>query len=591
MISVQNHRQPLNGNNHMTKKGLTVVLALLFTSFLTYGQTDYEAQYTKGKQFFRSGQYNLAMESFKLLTNANPDNPYGAYASYYYAIAAYREGFNPMAKSMFLQIKQRYPRWNQIDEVNLWLGKLHFENDENLSALRALQDIQKPTLEVLATSLKQYELRQIDSLDEVKSLLEYFPEDRHIAMELAYKIAHQPLVNQDREQLETLISKFDLDASKLQVSSVSENVFKDRYRVAVLLPFLTDRLTPDERKKVNQVVLDLYQGIQLAHDSLVNDGFDIELLAYDTKADSAATARLLQKPEMKSVDLFIGPLFTGPIQAASSFAYANEINMFNPFSGDIAYIANNPFYFLCQSPEELVGKKAAQYVRQNARNKVGVVFSGTEQKDLDMAGAYIAEVKKDSFNLVITRSIAKGETEDVLDLLLKKDGDEYKIGRDSIGHIFLSTDDQLISSKVFSAIETRGDSIMVVCSSKLLEETGINYNIYSRQNIVLYAPSYTMKETNAYMNFRDKFIEKHRKVPSEGATTGYDLMMLLGTSLNRYGKYFQIGWNELDAIPGVLSFGYNYSNSNYNKRIPFLKYSEGGSVEIIEVIDDGDENE
>jgi TolA-binding protein len=100
---------------------ITACLALLVSTAVA--QVNYQQQYSNGKLLFRNGKYNLAMETFKSLITYDQRNPFTEYASYYYALSAYNQGYGSVAKDMFSQIKKLYPNWDQIDEVNLWLAR------------------------------------------------------------------------------------------------------------------------------------------------------------------------------------------------------------------------------------------------------------------------------------------------------------------------------------------------------------------------------------------------------------------------------------------------------------------------------------
>ena len=78
--------------------------------------------------------------------------------------------------------------------------------------------------------------------------------------------------------------------------------------------------------------LEYYQGFLLAVDSLKKRGTSINVYAYDTEGKSSTLDNILSKPEMKSIDLIIGPADNNLIQKTAEFALKNEINMVNAFS-------------------------------------------------------------------------------------------------------------------------------------------------------------------------------------------------------------------------------------------------------------------
>src|SRR3954468_1877118 len=104
------------------------LLSLLIST--VYGQVDFKQQYLNGKSFFKEGKYNLAMETFKKVIPYDQNNPYSEYASFYYAASAYNQGYASVAKDQFNQIKNLYPKWDKMEEVNFWLAKILFDNKD-----------------------------------------------------------------------------------------------------------------------------------------------------------------------------------------------------------------------------------------------------------------------------------------------------------------------------------------------------------------------------------------------------------------------------------------------------------------------------
>ena len=102
---------------------------------------DFKRQYKNSKDFFKEGNYNLAMESFKPVMVYDKNNPYAEYASFYYAQAALRQNFSAVAKDMLLQIRRLYPNWDQMNEVNYWLAKIYFDKGEWFQGMHILSEI------------------------------------------------------------------------------------------------------------------------------------------------------------------------------------------------------------------------------------------------------------------------------------------------------------------------------------------------------------------------------------------------------------------------------------------------------------------
>src|SRR5690606_12386457 len=124
----------------MLKKVLVVGIVLI--NSVAWAQVDYKTQYNNARQLFREGKYNLAMETFKPLIPYDKDNMYAEYASFYYAVSAYHQGYMAVAKDQLNHIKSVYPKWEKMSEVDYWLGLVHIKNGDFFQAFRVFSTIQ-----------------------------------------------------------------------------------------------------------------------------------------------------------------------------------------------------------------------------------------------------------------------------------------------------------------------------------------------------------------------------------------------------------------------------------------------------------------
>ncbi len=138
---------------------LSLVLSL---AVITATAQDYKRQYRSARDLFTEGKYSEAMSGFKSLSVYDKDNPYNEYASFYYAMSAYRLGYTTVAKDMLLQIKKGYPKWDQMDEVNYLLCKTYFDQQEYFQALNVMDQIRNPAFMSDLQKLKKVYISQIE---------------------------------------------------------------------------------------------------------------------------------------------------------------------------------------------------------------------------------------------------------------------------------------------------------------------------------------------------------------------------------------------------------------------------------------------
>ena len=552
---------------------------------------DLQQEYLEGKQFFREGKYSLAMSSLKPLVKVDQQSPFSKYAMFYYALAAYEEGYEALAKDMLLQIQEVYPEWEQMEEVQLWLARLYFEDKRFNQGIYVLNNISGKDLREAKERMLRYHLSQVDDIFLMAELFDAHSSNKQIARRFAQLLAQQPLEQQDPELLAQIIKEFNFDPADFNAGVVTQTEYKGKYKVAVMLPFVYESLQPDLRRKKNQFVLDMYNGIRLAVDSLRQMGVNIKVYAYDTKRDADQTAEILQKEELKSMDLIIGPLFPEPLELVQQFSFENKINMINPLSNNPAVLGKNPFAFLFKPSYTTMGKAMAELAVSEVKNPYGIILYGESETDSLLANAYKETFERDSFKIVLMEKIYEGGERRVLDILtsagkklkeMEVEKDEEKkeqelgltIPLDSIGSIYVASDEGLIITRVLSAIETRKDTIKVYGTDKWLDIKAIDYNALERLDVAMSAPTFFDYSKEWFRKFRKQYVNIHREVPSEFAILGYDIMMFSGTVLNKHGKYFQLALKEEPTLDGFLLTGYNYRYGNDNQVVPIVKVVE-----------------
>lgn len=584
----------------MVKKIICFVF-LVFFNLPVWAQSNYPKQYQDGKDLFRQGKYNLAMETFKPLITYDQKNQYSPYASFYYAVSAFRQGYLAVAKDMFLQIKSVHSKWDKLDEVNLWLAKVYLQDGDYFQGIKTLNLIQDKNVFAAGQAVKAQHLAEITDAETLKMMLEEFPKDEVVAKSLARVLVKDLTDDENKQMLESLIDQFKLERADY-IPEAPKTFHKDRYSVSVLFPFMLETLDSKPGKKRNQIVLDFYEGIKLAVDSLNQRGPQINLRAYDTDKGLDHLKRLLQTEELTNTDLVIGPLYPEENDIVQEFSLNNQVNVVNPFSNNTDLIGVNPYAYLFQPSSETIGKKAAEYVAEHARKNVCMVFFGSSRKDSVLAASFIEKgnelglqvvasqrvFKKDEALDIITILATPTEFEEVVDQrggrTSIKYASEFTLKKDSIGSIFVATDDPLIYTKVISAVETRGDSLLVVGSENWIDETAVAFEKYQSLGVVFSAPNFVSSDSPRRRAFTGKYLEKYGRVPSRLSLLGYEMMLLFGNQLETNGVYFQDGLNSAGFLPGHLFQGFKYQYTRDNQVVPFVKFKDG----VLTLIEKGD---
>ncbi|HEV8514613.1 MAG TPA: hypothetical protein VGQ59_15125, partial [Cyclobacteriaceae bacterium] len=268
-----------------------------------------------------------------------------------------------------------------------------------------------------------------------------------------------------------------------------------------------------------------------------------------------------------------------PVQ---EFSELNKINLFgHPFSNNGDFIGQNPFGFLYQPSYATIGEKSAELLAAKSSNKNCFVFYGETPKDSIMAFSFMRTALKLGLTIAYTEEVRSETSNDILATLATptefdewKNPTQFKLKMDSIGSVFVASDDALIYTKVINSVETRGDSIILVGQESWLEDNSVELSKFERINVALASPNFASISSRSYIQFRKKYLQTHGILPSSYAQKGYEFLMVLGHSLKTYGTYFQEGLMK-QRIPGALTSGYQMLPTHDNGLVPFISFKRG----------------
>ncbi|SHH14159.1 substrate-binding protein [Chryseolinea serpens] len=565
----------------MLRKGVLFFVLIACLQSAAFAQVDFTKQYFNAKTLFREGKWNLAMESFKPLMPYSTGNPFSEYASFFYALAAYNQNYKAVAKSTLVQIKTLHPTWDKMDEVNFWLGKINLEEKDYFQGLKMFAGLQDKKLQQDAEAIKAKNISTITDVETLRMMLEEYPKDPVVGTALATALSKNPATPEDKELLESVIKKFNLDRAGF-IPEAPKSYFKDTYTISALLPFMVNTLDASPVKKRNQSVLDLYEGMKLAVDTLAKQGVKISFRAYDTERNLEKIKSILNTEELKSTDLIAGPFFMEESKLITDFSLANRINVFNPVHNNSELIGNNPYAFLYQPSLEILGRKSGEFMADNVKKKNCLVFYGTSKRDSVLAANFMQAAKEKNFKIMKAHRVSKEGSQMIFTTLATPtEYDEFHypkqftLKKDSVGSIYVASDDALIYAKVLSSIETRKDDITVLGSETWLDQTAVDLEKFQNLSVVLASPNFVDQNKPLAKTFVRKYIKTHGRAPSNYAVLGYAYMLFVGNELKKNGVYFQDALAKEGIIPGNLTEGYNYQQGRSNELVPFVRFEEG----------------
>lgn len=585
------------------------LILVFFSSSPAKSQSALKKEYLHGWEMYQIGRNELAMEILKPLTLPENKNPLTPYAGYYYSLAAFKLGYNYLAEEMLKYILQEYPDWEKSDYARFWLVNIYLTEEEYENGINLAIQISDNLLKDKSGELLKKELFNLESLDQLKGYYELNSESKPLGEVLADRIMMQPILDQDRILINEIVEKFDLNRSKYNIVTEIESTKKDVYNIAVLFPFMLSDIIPNQAKRSNQFILDIYEGMKMAQQDLSYQGIRLNLFAFDTKMDSIVTGNLVNSGQLNGFDLIVGPLYPEPVKVISEYSYENRINMFNPLSTNSDLIKNNPFCFLMKPSSERQAIEAGKYVIKHVKNNHGLIFYENTDRDSVMAYTFMNHIERDSSDIVLIKKISSPDSVNVYNFLTHKINfsnialtsedsiriikryhltenlnafngkntnsrnlEVLMIAPDSIGYIFIASNNELIGANTISGVETRGDSILIIGNEDWMKFKSLSLEQMEALDIILIAPGYIDKNNTVIAGINEKIKNLLNQPPNKYHYTGYELLRYVGKMLDQYGVYFQTGFNKTGNYPGLLFQGFDYTGGNDNAVVPIIKF-------------------
>lgn len=389
---------------------------LLLVSFLAVSQRE-QAEYLEAKRLFDLGRYSSAKAAFSLLVESGT---FGAYAGFYYGLSTYYQGDTTVALDMWRQLLLQFPEWDQKQELLFWLAYVNFERGSYDQALNFSSELTKIIMNSeIETALVDRFIEPLP-IEDMKRLYEQRKDSRVLATILARKLNAVPREERDMVLIDFLVKKWEIELHEMETIYLPV-IKKKSYDIGLFLPFLFESLSNTGVITQNTLVMDMYQGMLLAAEDLNQAGKPVRLLPYDTKRKEEVTRKILEKPEIKNLDLIVGPLYPGPNNAVNEFSLNNLINTINPISSNSEVIDENVLSFLAKPSYETIAIKTAELaIAENQDNKYAMIFYEDNERDSSFAAVYKARIEADSFKVVWYKALDQENSKPTLDALVEQ---------------------------------------------------------------------------------------------------------------------------------------------------------------------------
>jgi ABC-type branched-subunit amino acid transport system substrate-binding protein len=538
---------------------------LLSGNGVTAQTTPEDTRYQNGRLLLDQKKYEMAMAEFLPLTNPSGTGARKAEACYLYSVAASQANKITEATAMLQQLINTAADWGNIEEAYYLMAKLSFDQKNYEKALGYLQSVKSEFIVTDAQALERSNLYLLADKNRFKNLLQQFPEDAVLARTYADKLAKGWYAEEDRAALETLVRKFNLDASVYDPNKLTAGRKKAEYNVAVLLPFSLD--SDAATRKKNQFAADLFAGMKLAQDSLAKNNVKVNLFAYEAPSDTATVGKTLRLPELKTMDLVIGPVYKATTKQAAAFAQKNQVNVLNPLSDDAELVKNNPNLFLYESSVVTQAQRSADFAYDSFEPKIAAIVYENTKDDTLFARAYRKQFELRGGQVKLYKKINTKKNPNVMAIF-------QNVDLTTFGHLVMVSDNLPAAVASVSQVESQNAKLPVMAKASWLEMPQLSLSQLDDLEIFFVYPDYRNSTSPGVRNFRRNYINSFHIPPSGYAYSGFEMVYNFGNLLNAYGAKFQTFLPQMGTVSGALTPGFNYSTAHDNQFVPILKLED-----------------
>lgn len=313
----------------------------------------------------------------------------------------------------------------------------------------------------------------------------------------------------------------------------------------------------EEKELINPRIigyLEFYQGVMLATDSLRKAGYPVTLYTYDTRRDRGRIREILQKPEMRDMDLIIGPVNYWNLEIVAAFARRHQIPLLSPFSSREEPVQYNPWIFQVTPIYEVEFRAWAEYLSDYYNKTMILVHNG----DANEYGK-IRFLKNELFRRI-------SEKADLEDLVFKEVimNDSVNVdmanvlNKEQENLVIIPSDNEAYVSNVISPLFYQLDNYDIQVSGMPQWNRFRNIDLVYFHNLNIgYFTSFYMDFDKPEMNrFIEKFYRTYRTEPYRVSPRGYnlsiygyDLMLAFVPALVNYGDNLIYFGEEMDSDP------------------------------------------
>lgn len=367
-------------------------------------------------------------------------------------------------------------------------------------------------------------------------------------------------------------------------------------RVAIVLPFLLDRYSPNEQSRM----VEYYQGLLMAVEKLKRYGYSFEINTFDSGSKEESLEPLLKSGRLDYMDIIIGAHYPEHNKQLAGFAREKNIPLVIPFTSKEDEIFRNPMvyvvntmqsYFYSEVIDHFVQRFPASNIifvedsiKSNKKDFIDTLAKGLKKNNIPYSTIQMEEITN------LTASIVKQKTDTAS---LGKIGKILQADKENI-FIPTSSAANTLSTIVPSIIILKNDTIGLP-SIKLFGYP--EWQIYANEmrsqlyeaDTYFYASFFSHYSLPEAAKFQDEFARWYdrnlQNIYPRYGMLGYDTAYPFLLAVAKWGKDMPDRINDVSFTPVQTGFKFERVNNwggMVNKKIYFIHYTPDYNIEKID---------
>lgn len=345
-------------------------------------------------------------------------------------------------------------------------------------------------------------------------------------------------------------------------------------KAAVVLPFNTDGTgTRDEQVRM----VEYYEGFLMAVDSLKKQGISIDLYTYDSGKTVSSVNKILNKAEMKNMDIIFGPAHPEQVKPMAEFAQKHNSRLVIPFSSKGDDVFSNPAVYQINTPQSyLYSEVYEHYLRKFPNAHVIFLDAATGHTDKD---DFIKGLKEELKNRQITFKELRGENINPEGMKLAVDSLRENVIIPTSGKNVVLT--KILPQLIVTSREHPNYDMKLFGYPEWQTYTDDHLANFFELNTYFYSSFYTnnlfpaaIQFTNAYRKWFSK--DMVNTYPKYGML-GFDTAYFFLKGLNEYGSNFEDQVKQMQVTPIQTGFKFDRVNNwggFINRKVFFVNFTK-----------------